>query len=124
MTRHPDRRRKYGNEPVTVDGERFDSRAEAARWSELRLMERAGQVFDLRRQVRIPLHATAPDGAPVLVGHYVADMAYIRADTGARVLEDEKGQTRTTDLYRWKARHVRAQYGLEIVEIRRGRATR
>ena len=40
---------KYGNTRVSVDGMPFDSKREAARWQELRLMERAGEISDLRR---------------------------------------------------------------------------
>ena len=35
---------KYHNKKVTVDGITFDSQREAARWQELRLMERAGKT--------------------------------------------------------------------------------
>jgi len=35
---------KYGNRKVTVDGITFDSRKEAARWQELRFLEKAGEI--------------------------------------------------------------------------------
>ena len=47
--------RKYGNQPVTVDGIRFDSIHEATRWQELKLLLRAGKISDLKRQVPFEL---------------------------------------------------------------------
>ena len=42
-------KRKYGNKKVVSDdGYNFDSKAEASRWGELRLMERAGEISDLQ----------------------------------------------------------------------------
>ena len=38
-----------------VDGIRFDSLKEARRWADLRLLERAGEIRNLRRQVVVPL---------------------------------------------------------------------
>jgi len=46
---------KFGATPTTVDGIRFDSLKEARRWGELRLMERAGEIRNLQRQVVVPL---------------------------------------------------------------------
>lgn len=46
---------KFGAISTTVDGIRFDSLKEARRWGELRLMEKAGEIRNLRRQVSIPL---------------------------------------------------------------------
>ena len=43
------RPQKYGAEPVVVEGIRFDSTVEAARWGELLLRERAGEITHLHR---------------------------------------------------------------------------
>ena len=48
-------RSKYGAKKVTVDGITFDSKKEANRWCELRLMERAGVITGLERQVKFVL---------------------------------------------------------------------
>lgn len=42
--------RKYGNKKITIDGIEFDSRKEAERYSELKLLERAGEIKDLELQ--------------------------------------------------------------------------
>ena len=44
-------RNKYGNKKTVVDGITFDSRKEAKRYQELKLLEKAGEIKDLRRQV-------------------------------------------------------------------------
>lgn len=41
---------KYGNKKVTVDGIAFDSKREAARYCELKMLERAGKITDLSLQ--------------------------------------------------------------------------
>jgi|WetSurMetagenome_2_1015567.scaffolds.fasta_scaffold27452_7 hypothetical protein len=105
------RRHKYGAVATDVEGIRFPSRREAARWQALRILERAGRVCTLERQVRIPLHA--PGGG--LVGHYVADFRYYDVELGRTVVEDAKGVK--TDVYQWKKRHVLAEHGISIQEV-------
>ena len=47
--------RKYKNNPVEYDGISFDSKREAKRYAELKLLERAGKITDLQRQVKFEL---------------------------------------------------------------------
>lgn len=49
------RRRKYGNTKIMVDGIQFDSKREAARYRELKLLERAGVISFLQRQTKFQL---------------------------------------------------------------------
>ena len=99
---------KYGNKRTVVDGITFHSKREANRWQELRLLQRAGKIALLRRQVRFKL---AVNG--VVIGCYVADFTYI--EHGRLVVEDSKGMR--LDLYKWKAQHFAAQYGFAIREV-------
>ena len=99
---------KYRNRPTYVDGHRFASKAEARRYVELKLLERAGAITGLVRQVRFPLAV-----GKEVIGHYVADFVY--QHEGQEVVEDVKGKR--TDLYKWKRRHFAAQYGTEISEV-------
>lgn len=46
---------KFHAKKVGVDGIKFDSQKEAARWQELKLLERAGEICELERQVRFLL---------------------------------------------------------------------
>jgi len=104
------RRPKYGAVPTTVDGLRFHSAKEARRYSELRLLERAGQIRGLECQPRFPLAV-----AGATIGVYIADFRYGEVATGQDCVEDVKGVR--TPLYRWKKRHVAAQYGIQIREV-------
>ena len=46
---------KYNNRKVKVGGEVFDSRKEYDRWRELCLLQKAGKITDLERQVKFEL---------------------------------------------------------------------
>lgn len=119
------KRRKYRNEPVTAAGERFDSKGEQRRWEELRLMELAGEICDLKRQVRVPL--LGGDNKPILFASgrqatYVADFAYWQPDAECRcalVLEDFKGHI--TAEAKLKMAIVQAMYGRPVRITRKAR---
>jgi hypothetical protein len=105
-------RSKYHAIPRTIDGVRFASTREARRYGELRLLERAGQIWDLTVQPEFQLHAPGPLVAQP-VGVYRGDFAY--ATKTGTVIEDAKGVR--TALYRWKKKHVEIEYGVRIVEV-------
>ena len=42
---------KFGAKKVERDGHKFDSKHEAGRYTELKLLQRAGKITDLRLQV-------------------------------------------------------------------------
>jgi hypothetical protein len=115
MPLHVTPRSKYGAVPLTVDGIRFASTREARRYGELRLLERAGQIWDLTLQPEFNLHAPTPGvvGCFKEVGRYRADFAYATRD--GTIIEDVKGVR--TPLYRWKKLHVEIEYGVRIVEV-------
>lgn len=46
---------KFGAVKTTIGGLKFDSKKEAARYAELRLLEHGGEIRNLQRQVPIPL---------------------------------------------------------------------
>lgn len=79
---------KYGNRKVaTTDGIIHDSQKEAARWSQLKLLERAGEITDIQRQVKYEL---IPRQERERAVHYIADFVYTDKD-GKTVVEDVKG---------------------------------
>lgn len=84
--------RKYGNKKVEYDGYTFDSIAEARRYEELKLMEQAGAISDLRLQPRYELQKAFVDyeGKRQRAIVYVADFSY--QEEGLRVVEDVKGK--------------------------------
>lgn len=109
-------RNKFSAQSVEVDGIRFASKREARRWSELRLLERAGKIENLRRQEPFALMgAQGPlvsDSGRAL--RYVADFTYFDVESRATVIEDAKGYG--TDVYRLKKAIMRAQ-GFQIREV-------
>lgn len=105
---------KYGAKKTTVDGIEFDSKAEAKRWGELKLLERGGQIKNLERQVRYDL---AING--VKLGFYKADFRYWDQASSQHVVEDVKGFR--TPVFAIKAKLMKALHRVEIVEIGRAR---
>lgn len=107
---------KYGNIPAyDAYGNRYSSRAEARRGVELDLLERAGEIRNLRRQQRYPLVVKGKDGQDVKICTYVCDFQYHDVATGEEVTEDVKGQ-RTRE-YIIKRRLMLACYGITIREV-------
>lgn len=105
--------RKYKSEPIIIDGIRFDSKKEARRWAQLQLLQRAGEISGLERQVKIAL--LGRDG-PILTptgrqAYYVADFTYW--EKGVKVVSDAKGYR--TPEYLLK-RAILAAQGIEIRE--------
>lgn len=102
---------KYHNQKVTVDGITFDSVKEMARWHELRLMERAGEITGLVRQVRIEI---IPKTKLYRAVSYVADFVYFDKREGKTVYEDVKGMQ--TEVYKLKKKLLYWRHGIEIKE--------
>jgi hypothetical protein len=117
---------KYGSKKVEVDGIVFDSKKEAKRYQELLLLEKAGAIQDLQRQVKFVLIPAQRE--PDTIGKrggihrgktiekecsYYADFVYQEA--GETVVEDTKGM-RTTD-YIIKRKLMLYTHGIRIKEI-------
>jgi len=107
------RKHKFGAVATWVDGIRFPSKAEAARFRELQILLKAEKIFSLELQPRFPLLVD-----DVKIGAYVADFQYYLPGM-TLVVEDVKGMK--TALYKWKKKHFEAQYGIQITEITGGR---
>lgn len=88
----------------------FDSRAEGRRYDELRLLENAGQITNLQRQVAYPIVVNG-----VTVGKYLADFVY--QANGETVIEDVKGKD--TALSKFKRKAVQAMTGIPVAIVRR-----
>lgn len=106
---------KYRNVRTVVDGITFASKAEARRYQELKLLERAGKISGLKLQPRYPLNAE--DGTKIAT--YVADFEYVSEFNGRTYTEDVKGVE--TAAFRLKSKLFEAQYGRKIVLIKSGR---
>lgn len=117
---------KYNNKKAEADGLVFDSVRERNRYLELKLMERAGDISDLRRQVKFTLIDTQrePDTQGPRGGikrgkvieketAYIADFVY--TENGETVVEDAKGVK--TPEYIIKRKLMLERYGIRIKEI-------
>lgn len=117
---------KYGvasKQARTVDGITFDSKGEAHRWLELKTLERAHKIRNLRRQIPFPL--IMANGRPIVTPtgramKYVADFAYeefVNSEWREK-FEDFKGMdTKESQI---KRAVVEALYGIKI-EITKAR---
>ena len=119
---------KYRNRKIAMDGESFDSIKEFRRYQELKLMEKAGLVYDIQRQVKfklIPsqreytdeLTATGKPKKGKLIEHacnYYADFVY-KDQYGLQVVEDVKGVR--TEAYKIKRKLMLWLHGIRIKEV-------
>ena len=121
---------KYRNKKVKLpDGTVFDSQHEYERWRELCLLQRAGVIHDLLRQVKFELvpaqyesyeRYSEKTGKRLKDGvrcveqavNYIADFVYWEADQ--MVVEDAKGVR--TEGYIIKRKLMRLQHGVSIRE--------
>ena len=122
---------KYGGRKVTVDGVTYDSVKEYRRFKELSLLERAGTIQNLQRQVKYVLIPAQREYCDDIYTRgrnkgcfkpgklierecsYIADFVYIQ--NGEIVVEDTKG-FRTKD-YIIKRKLMLWNYGIQIKEV-------
>ena len=111
-------RSKYGNKRIVMDGEHFDSLKEAARYQELKLLERAGEIRELKRQVPFVLIPVQKDDKGKVIERelkYIADFTYIERGKLVRTVEDVKGMR--TEVYKIKRKLMLYRNGIRIKEI-------
>ena len=102
---------KYGNRKVAG----FDSQREFNRYAELKLLERAGRISDLKRQVKyelIPAQYGENGRCLYRATNYIADFVY--TENGKTVVEDCKGFR--TDVYQIKKKLMYWIYKVVIRE--------
>lgn len=87
----------------------FASKKEAARYRQLKLLQRAGTISALRCQVSFNLSINS-----VHICRYVADFVYFDNEKQERIVEDTKGFL--TKEYKIKRKLMRAIIGIEIKE--------
>ena len=120
---------KYHNiKTTTSDGVTHDSIKEANRWCELKLLERAGRISDLQRQVKFVLipaqyeyeyndrkNKWLKSKCIERECSYIADFVYQDGDTNEMVVEDTKGK-KTKD-YIIKRKLMLSVHKVKIKEI-------
>lgn len=129
---------KYHNNKVTVDGDTFDSRLEYRRFMELSLLEKAGKIQDLKRQVPYELipaqYETIPTGEVYTRGKHKGEPKYKRVcieksvtykadfvytEDGKTVVEDTKSEATKTPEYILKRKLMLHVHGIRIKEIKK-----
>lgn len=106
------KRSKYGSRITEVDGVKFSSKKEAEYYGNLRLLERAGKIALLRRQVPFQCWQNGK-----LVFTYFADACFLDLKTCRMVVADVKSPpTRRKETYRLKRRFMLSE-GIEITEV-------
>lgn len=88
----------------------FDSKKEAKRFGELKLLLKAKKIYDLQCHPKFPLFVK---NQKVCV--YIADFTY-RTATGHIIVEDVKSKGTKTSTYRLKNKLMKAIYGIDIYE--------
>lgn len=119
---------------MTIDGETFDSKKEYRRYCGLKLLEMAGEIINLEKQVKFILIPTQyetferygkkgkrlKDGQRLLEKEcaYIADFVYRDCKTGKLVVEDVKSEaTRKKESYIIKRKLMLKELGIKISEI-------
>lgn len=106
---------KFKNKRVQVDNIWFDSKAEAGRYEQLRLMERAGAISALQVHPTYELQPAFKDrdGFRHRAIVYEADFGY--CENGERIVEDVKGME--TKDYKIKAKLFRYRYSALVYRV-------
>ena len=111
---------KYRNTKVFVDGHTFDSKKEAKRYYELRLLEKAGEIKDLRLQVKYVLIPSQRVDGKLLEREcsYKADYVYVDKNNNLHV-EDVKGYRKggAYALFKVKKKLMLYVHGIIVEEI-------
>lgn len=111
----PKKESKYRNRKIIdFDGNKFDSKKEYERWITLNLLQKAGQISGLKRQVEyrlLPSYKGIQQGVK-----YVADFVY--AENFKCIVEDVKSDiTRKKSDYIIKKKLLYHIYKIKIKEV-------
>lgn len=128
---YPLERTKYGNTKVELDGIIFDSRKEANRYWELKMLEKAGQISNLQTQVKYELISAKYEECDEVYSrgirkgqkkqgkcieqacYYLADFVYEM--DGKVIVEDAKGMR--TKEYIIKRKLMLDRFGIRVREV-------
>lgn len=104
--------RKYHNTKTVADGIKFDSKLEAERYAQLKILERVGVIRALELQPSFDLLPSfRKNGKTWRKTVYKADFRYILAKDDRIIIEDVKGSTAViTDVFRLKQKLFEYKY--------------
>lgn len=98
---------KYRNKKVVIDNIEFDSKREANRYKELKLLLKTNKISDLKLQPRFLLQeGFKKNGKTFRKIDYIADFQYI--ENGKTIVEDVKGMQ--TDVFKLKHKLFEKKY--------------
>ena len=108
---------KYHSKKITIDDIQFDSKREANRYSELKLLEKQGHIKDLELQHKFELQpGFKKNGKTYRAITYIADFVYMDLRTNKNIVEDVKGFK--TETYKLKKKLFEYTYmDLELREV-------
>ena len=111
---------KYRNKKIVIDGIEFDSRLEVNRYCQLKILERAREIKDLRRQVEFIIQPSyKKNNKTIRAIKYIADFVYYDVRKEKTIIEDTKGFK--NEVYKLKKKIFEYKYpDLEITEITKG----
>ena len=124
-------KRKYFNRKITANGVTYDSQKEYKRFCELSLLQKAGAITDLHRQVKFVLipaqyetyERYGKNGKRLKDGQrciekecsYYADFVY--KENGKTIVEDTKSKATKTTEYIIKRKLMLYIHGIKVREI-------
>ena len=106
---------KFGAKKTQVGDITFDSKAEARRYADLVLLQKAGYITALELQVPFILAPQvrfegASRAKPAM--KYIADFVYVECETNRKIVEDCKGML--TPLFQAKRHWMLAVHGIDV----------
>ena len=111
LMERPAKKPRYRNRKTEVDGVIFDSKKEAKRWNDLKIMQKKGEISALERQ---PKYSIEHNG--VKICKVRPDFFYLQ--NGEAVIEDVKSPaTRKDPVYRIKFKLLQAFHNITISEV-------
>ena len=110
---------KYKNKKIYYDGIYFDSKLEKARYIQLKILEKAKEIKELRRQVTYVIQPSHKKNNKTIRSiNYIADFVYYDLRKNKTIIEDTKGFK--NEVYKIKKKIFEYKYpDLEITEITR-----
>ena len=111
--------KKYHNTKTVADGIKFDSKLEAERYAQLKILERAGVIRNLELQPKYELIPSfRKNGKTWRRTLYKADFRYILAEDDSYIIEDVKGSTAViTGVFRLKQKLFEYKYPEYTISI-------
>ena len=127
------KKQKYNTRKIVYDGITFDSKDEIRRYNELLILQRAGEIHDLKYHEQFELipaqYETVErysktgkrlkDGVKLVerAAVYTSDFSYYLTATGEKIVEDVKCEKTKTEAYVLRRKLIYKIYGIKIKEV-------